>query len=112
MAISSGTSNASIRTFSLGRSRTEYSTSKRASLSSRGSCIELLPFHSTGQMQLDRDASSRDRTRQFRRESSVQLAHDRAGESLFEQLPSWEVHQEFLHVFFVLLSLEAAHSVD
>src|SRR2546425_11703888 len=40
MVISSGTSNDSIRTFSLRFSLVEYSTRSLASLSKRGSCIE------------------------------------------------------------------------
>src|SRR6478672_7836701 len=106
MAISSGTSKASINTFSLGRRRTEYSTSSRASLSNRGSCIELLRFHSADQMQLVTTLSSLcERALQLGGESSVELVFKRAGKSLVQQLPFWKFAQEFLHRFLVFLGL-------
>src|SRR3954471_1430829 len=113
MAISSGTSNASISTFSLGRRRTEYSTSNRASLSNRGSCIELLRFHSTAEMQLAPVTRLvRNRAHQFGNVGAVQLVHKRAEKFLFHQFPPWRFPQEFLHRFFVFLRLEAACAVD
>src|SRR5579884_202476 len=109
MVISSGMSNASMRTVSLRRRRMEYSTKSFASLSNRGSRIGRLSFHQRSRMQLRRLLRGADKPR---RVSAVKTIAKRQQPLLVFEAQAWPIGENSSHDLLVFFRFEAAGAVN